>query len=102
MLNYPRGEPPKDEYSVIDEGIPPYQAQLHRYLDLMAYDERFSPVLRVNRYLVHGDGELAEAIATFSRFNLLPTDLWSVLHIDERDYERLIPELIPSDTPDLQ
>lgn len=88
--------PPKDEYTTEDE-IPPYRAQLHRYLDLVSYDERFTPILRVNRYLVHGDGELQEAIAKFSRFNLLPgtTDLWNISHVDDTDYENMIPVLIP-------
>lgn len=89
--------PPRDEYSTIDEDIPPYHAQLHKYLDLVAYDERFTPVLRVNRYLISGDSELTAAIEKFTRFNLLPeqTDLWSISHVDDNDYEQMIPALIP-------
>lgn len=89
--------PPKDEYSQIDEDIPPYHASLHKYLDLISYDERFAPCLRVNRYLVHGESELTEAIHKFSQFNLLPTrtNLWAISHVDDRDYERMIPILIP-------
>lgn len=89
--------PPRDEYSQIDEEIPPYNASLHKYLDLMSYDERFAPCLRVNRYLVHGENELTAAIHKFSQFNLLPkrTDLWSISHVDDRDYENMIPVLIP-------
>lgn len=89
--------PPRDEYSTVDEDIPPYRAQLHKYLDLVSYDERFTPILRVNRYLVNGDTELTAAITKFSQFNLLPqrTDLWSISHVDDNDYEEMIPVLIP-------
>lgn len=89
--------PPRDEYSTVDEDIPPYRAQLHKYLDLVAYDERFAPVLRVNRYLIDGDCELTEAIDKFKQFNLLPkkTDLWSISHVDDNEYEQMIPVLIP-------
>lgn len=89
--------PPRDEYSTIDEDIPPYRALLHKYLDLVAYDERFVPVLRVNTYLIGGDSELTAAIDKFTRFNLLPkkTDLWCISHVDDDDFEQMIPELIP-------
>lgn len=90
-------QPPRDEYTTVDEDIPPYRPQLHKYLDLMSYDERFAPVLRVNRYLVSGEQELSEAIHKFTQFNLLPqqTNLWSISHVDDNDYERMIPVLIP-------
>ncbi|KAM9930735.1 hypothetical protein OXX59_000298 [Metschnikowia pulcherrima] len=89
--------PPRDEYTIVDNNIPPYRSQLHRYLDLVSYDERFGPVLRVNRHLVHGDNDLHAAIARLTRCNLLPqnTDLWHVSHVDDRDYETMIPALIP-------
>lgn len=89
--------PPRDEYSTVDEDIPPYRAQLHKYLDLVLYDERFTPILRVNRYLVNGDSELTAAIDKLTQFNLLPkrTNLWSISHIDDNDYEEMIPVLIP-------
>ncbi|QBM88475.1 hypothetical protein METSCH_C04430 [Metschnikowia aff. pulcherrima] len=89
--------PPRDEYTIADNNIPPYRSQLHRYLDLVSYDERFGPVLRVNRHLVHGDNDLHAAIARLTRCNLLPqnTDLWHVSHVDDRDYETMIPALIP-------
>lgn len=89
--------PPRDEYSTIDEDIPPYRALLHKYLDLVAYDERFVPVLRVNTYLIGGDSDLTAAIDKFTRFNLLPkqTDLWCISHVDDDDFEQMIPELIP-------
>lgn len=89
--------PPRDEYTTVDEDIPPYRAQLHKYLDLVAYDERFAPVLRVNRYLIYGDSELTEAIDKFKQFNLLPrkTDLWSISHVDDNEYEQMIPALLP-------
>lgn len=89
--------PPRDEYSTVDEDIPPYRAQLHKYLDLVLYDERFTPILRVNRYLVNGDSELSAAIDKLTQFNLLPkqTNLWSISHIDDNDYEQMIPVLIP-------
>ena len=89
--------PPRDEYTIADNNIPPYRSQLHRYLDLVSYDERFGPVLRVNRHLVHGDNDLHAAIAKLTRCNLLPqnTDLWHVSHVDDRDYETMIPALIP-------
>lgn len=93
-----RSQPvPKDEYNTIEEDIPPYRAQLHRYLDLVSYDERFTPILRVNRYLVSTDKELTTAITKFSKFNLLPetTNLWAISHVDDNEYENMIPSLIP-------
>lgn len=89
--------PPKDEYNTIEEDIPPYRAQLHRYLDLVSYDERFTPILRVNRYLINTDTELTTAINKFSKFNLLPetTNLWAISHVDDNEYENMIPTLIP-------
>lgn len=88
--------PPRDEYAARDEEIPPYRAQLHKYLDLVSYDERFSPVLRVNRYLVRGEGELSGAINKLSCSNVLPkrTNLWAVSHIDDNEYEQMVPALI--------
>lgn len=96
ILHYSKA-PPKDEYSIIEEDIPPYRAQLHRYLDLISYDERFTPILRVNRYLVNTDSELTSAINKFAKFNLLPrqTDLWAISHVDDNEYESMIPALIP-------
>lgn len=89
--------PPRDEYSTVDEDIPPYRAQLHKYLDLMSYDERFTPILRVNCHLINGDTELNAAIDKFTHFNLLPqkTDLWLISHVDDNEYEEMIPYLIP-------
>lgn len=89
--------PPKYEYHNIDDDLPPYHAQLHRYLDLVSYDNRFAPVLRVNRYLVHNERELKKAIRKFSKFNLIPkrTNLWTISHVDDEEYERMIPTLIP-------
>ncbi|PIS56998.1 hypothetical protein CJI97_000021 [Candidozyma auris] len=91
------GPPPRDEYSTVDEDIPPYREKLHKYLDLVAYDERFAPVLRVNRYLVSGQEDLIEAINQFSSSNLLPKkmDLWNISHVDDSEYENMIPVLIP-------
>lgn len=91
------GPPPRDEYSTVDEDIPPYREKLHKYLDLVAYDERFAPVLRVNRYLVSGQEDLIEAINQFSLSNLLPKkmDLWNISHVDDSEYENMIPVLIP-------
>lgn len=91
----PNAEPPKDEYTLDDE-TPPYCALLHKYLDLVSYDERFSPCLRVNRYLVTREEELNKAIDKLTRCNLLPTrtNLWHVSHVDDNDYERVIPALI--------
>lgn len=96
VLHYSKS-PPKDEYSIIEEDIPPYRAQLHRYLDLISYDERFTPILRVNRYLVNNDSDLTTAINKFSKFNLLPlqTNLWAISHVDDNEYENMIPALIP-------
>lgn len=87
--------PPRDEYTV-DEEIPPYRAQLHRYLDLILYDERFTPILRVNRHLVQGETDLQAAIGKLTKFNLLPaTNLWAISHVDDTEYESMIPMLIP-------
>lgn len=90
------GVPPRDEYSSNDDS-PPYREKLHKYLDLMSYDERFTPILRVNRYLIHGESELMDAIEQFSLTNLLPqtTNLWAISHIDDTEYENMIPVLIP-------
>lgn len=92
-----RSSAQSSEFTRIDDEIPPYREKLHKYLDLVSYDERFTPILRVNRYLIHGDTDLVDAIVQFSLSNLLPqtTDLWNISHIDDTEYESMIPALIP-------
>lgn len=85
----------ENKYTSLEQS-PPYYEHLNNNLDLVSYDERFSPVLRVNCRLVSGDYELAQAIAKFAEFKLLPqgTDLWCISHIDDRNFDNLIPLLI--------
>lgn len=99
-------EPPVDEYYLgNEEEIPPYHATLHKYLDLMSFDPRIVPCLRVNRALIKNNDSLSQFITQFLKFNLFPesVDPWEISHINDQDYDDLIPELIPveSNSPDL-
>lgn len=91
--------PPSDEYSISnleEEEIPPYSATLHKYLDMMSFDSRFAPVLRINRYIVNNENKLIESIKKFNEFQVIPksVNLWDICHIDDIEYESRIPELI--------
>lgn len=93
--------PPFDEYYAGNEAeIPPYHATLHKYLDLISYDPRVVPCLRVNRALIKSNDKLSESIFQFLKFNLFPEsiDPWEISHIDDQYYDDLIPELIPVET----
>lgn len=93
--------PPSDEYYAGNEAeIPPYHATLHKYLDLISYDPRVVPCLRVNRALIKSNDKLSESIFQFLKFNLFPEsiDPWEISHIDDQHYDDLIPELIPVET----
>ncbi|CAH2352654.1 hypothetical protein CLIB1423_07S04522 [[Candida] railenensis] len=86
----------RDEYNTVDEEIPPYNVTLHKYLDRISFDPRFAPCLRVNRRLVRSENELSASIDEFKGFNLLPTkiDPWTISHIDDLEFEDMIPSLI--------
>lgn len=88
--------PPADEYNTIDEEIPPYNVTLHKYLDRISFDPRFSPVLRINRKLVKSSKDLSKSIEEFQSFNLLPSaiDPWTISHVDDSEFEDMIPRLI--------
>lgn len=93
--------PPSDEYYAGNEAeIPPYHATLHKYLDLISYDPRVVPCLRVNRSLIKSNDKLSESIFQFLKFNLFPEsiDPWEISHIDDQHYDDLIPDLIPVET----
>ena len=93
--------PPSDEYYAGNEAeIPPYHATLHKYLDLISYDPRIVPCLRVNRSLIKNNDKLSESIFQFLKFNLFPEsiDPWEISHIDDQHYDDLIPDLIPVET----
>lgn len=93
--------PPSDEYYAGNEAeIPPYHATLHKYLDLISYDPRVVPCLRVNRSLIRSNDKLTESIFQFLKFNLFPEsiDPWEISHIDDQHYDDLIPDLIPLET----
>lgn len=97
----PEDQPPSDEYYAGNEAeIPPYHATLHKYLDLISYDPRVVPCLRVNRSLIKSNDKLSESIFQFLKFNLFPEsiDPWEISHIDDQHYDDLIPDLIPVDT----
>ncbi|CAK7901244.1 hypothetical protein CAAN1_11S02036 [[Candida] anglica] len=99
----PPSEPtPRDEYNTIDEEIPPYNVTLHKYLDRISFDPRFAPCLRINRRLVQSEGDLQTSIDDFNSFNLLPTsiDLWTISHIDDLEYDDMIPNLIQIEEDD--
>lgn len=85
------------EYDSDDCEIPSYRASLHKYLDLMSFDPRFGPCLRINKALVKDQGKLKESIVEFNRFNKLPNsvDLWKINHVDDAHYDDILPELIP-------
>lgn len=86
----------RDEYNTVDEEIPPYNVTLHKYLDRISFDPRFAPCLRINRRLVRSENELSASIDEFKGFNLLPTkiDPWTISHIDDLEFEDMIPSLI--------
>ncbi|CUM67785.1 uncharacterized protein PRCAT00005490001 [Priceomyces carsonii] len=90
-------EPPLDEYGFFDDEIPPYRPTLHKYLDLISFDPRFAPVLRVNKTLVKNDKVLKNSIANFKKYNMLPSevDLWKIHHVDDKEFDTIIPDLIP-------
>ena len=93
--------PPSDEYYAGNEAeIPPYHATLHKYLDLISYDPRVVPCLRVNRSLIRSNDKLTESIFQFLKFNLFPEsiDPWEISHIDDQHYDDLIPDLISVET----
>lgn len=89
------------EYDVNDMEIPPYRASLHKYLDLMSFDPRFVPCLRINRSLVRNHDKLQESIHEFKRFNKLPNsvDLWKINHVDDAHFDDILPDLIPYPLP---
>lgn len=92
------------EYDVNDIEIPPYRASLHKYLDLMSFDPRFVPCLRINRSLVRNHDKLQESIHEFKRFNKLPNsvDLWKINHVDDAHFDDILPDLIPYPLPPRQ
>jgi hypothetical protein len=87
---------PRNEYTTIDEEIPPYHATLHKYLDRILFDPRFGPCLRINRSLVRSERDLSASIKDLASFNLLPTavDPWCISHVDDSEFEDMIPSLI--------
>lgn len=93
---------PRNEYTTIDEEIPPYHATLHKYLDRILFDPRFGPCLRINRSLVRSERDLSASINDLASFNLLPTavDPWSISHVDDTEFEDMIPSLIQSADPE--
>lgn len=85
----------KTEYT-IEEGIPPYSSSLNKELDIVSYDPRYSPCLRINTNLVKSEIDLKKIIEKFKAMKLLPNsiDLWTISHIDELEFERMIPILM--------
>lgn len=84
------------------EEVPPYHATLHKYLDLISFDPRIVPCLRINRSLVRSQAKLSDAIIKFKDFNLFPSaiDPWYISHVDDRHFEDLIPELLSTLPPE--
>lgn len=78
------------------EELPAYRESFHKYLDVMSFDSRFSPVLRFNKSLIKNTVELNKLINRFKEFNVFPEsiDPFSLNLIDERHFDDLIPELI--------
>lgn len=90
-------EPTSDNEEDEDE-IPPYHATLHKYLDLLSYDPRIVPCLRVNRALIKDESELFASISSLVSHNILPESInpFLISHIDDRHYDDLIPDLFAS------
>ncbi|ABN67436.2 hypothetical protein PICST_32772 [Scheffersomyces stipitis CBS 6054] len=94
--------PPQDEYTDIHpylhEDSPPYREKLHKYVDLISFDPRYTiPVLRFNKALINNDKKLQKCIKKLSQFNLLPSEinLWDVDQVDDREFYAVLPSLLP-------
>lgn len=83
----------------LDEEIPPYRPTFHKYLDLMSFDPRYTPVLRVNKNLIKSHEELKVFIGKFQEFNVFPEsiDPYELSLVDDRHFDDLIPQLIPDE-----
>lgn len=89
---------PTSENEDTEDEIPPYHATLHKYLDLLSYDPRIVPCLRVNRALIKDESELFASISSLVSYNILPESInpFLISHIDDRHYDDLIPDLFAS------
>lgn len=78
------------------EELPEYREQFHKYLDLLSFDARYSPVLRFNKSLIKNQAHMNELIRRFESFRVFPSsvDPHKLVHIDDRHYDQMIPELI--------
>lgn len=88
--------PPLDEYSEIVDEIPPYREALHKFVDVVLFDLRFGPILRVNRFLIKDDIVLQNTIENFEKFQVIPRNinLNAICHIDDDEYDAMIPALL--------
>lgn len=95
--------PPLDEYSEFIDESPPYRETLHKNVDVVLFDLRFGPILRVNRFLIRDDLVLKSIIESFEKCQVIPRniDLLSICHIDDDEYDAMIPTLLGYATGDI-
>ncbi|RCK55970.1 hypothetical protein Cantr_05377 [Candida viswanathii] len=98
--------PPLDEYSPslmprepVDDYSPPYREHLHRKVDLISFDPRYSiPVLRINKKLIKNKKNLKKVILKLIKLRIVPEDvnLWEINKVDDGEFYNVLPGLIHS------
>lgn len=98
--------PPLDEYSpslmeteTTTEYSPPYREHLHRKVDLISFDPRYSvPVLRINKKLIKNKKNLKKVIRKLIKLRIVPEDvnLWEINKVDDGEFYSILPGLIHS------
>lgn len=106
--------PPLDEYSTeganhhynnnsndMSNGLwghsPPYRENLHKRVDLISFDPRYSiPVLRINKRLVKNSTNLHKVIRKLIKLQIVPEDvnLWDINKVDDGEFYNVLPRLL--------
>lgn len=110
--------PPLDEYSTDDSNhhhhhqhynnghdmnneqwghSPPYRENLHKRVDLISFDPRYSiPVLRINKRLVKNSTNLHKIIRKLIKLQIVPEDvnLWDINKVDDGEFYNVLPSLL--------
>lgn len=88
-----------------DSDSPPYREKLHKHLDLLSFDPRYSiPVLRINKKLIKTHSRLEKSMWKLKEYNILPLEinLWDLRQVDDRCLYKIIPELLDFATEEEQ
>ncbi|KAL6453610.1 hypothetical protein SBY92_005181 [Candida maltosa Xu316] len=101
--------PPLDEYSdsvnttnsnQSHDHSPPYREKLHRKVDLISFDPRYSiPVLRINKKLVKNNANLKKVIRKMHQLNIVPEEvnLWDINKVEDAEFYSILPSLLQND-----